>query len=214
MVDLRHIELFVQLYHLESKSFPTLEFQSWQVWYAGLLTSCHPKNIIGCPRYPGAKLFCPSHKDHVSPVVHHKQIKADNLAQLNKDKKGQQHDTDMDGVFLIEEILEKKASRYHIKWKGYTVTTWEPASSVPKFIKDFYQRTGQSKLPKPRILDSRVCGRHCIYLHYNSLMSNPRYCDWTSPGVGWGQCPTWVDCWPWNWGRGSWRWSRGSQFWL
>ena len=146
--------------------------------------------MVGCPRYPGAKLFCSSHKDHASPVIHHKQIKADSLAQLNKDKKGQQHDSDLDGVFLIEEILEKKANRYHIKWKGYSVTTWEPASSVPQFIQDFYQRTGQSKLPKPRILDSRVYGRNSIYLPWLILFHQSRNCDRTSASVGWGQCLT------------------------
>ena len=125
-------------------------------------TTCiYAENCPGCPRYPGSQLFCSSHKDHVSPVVHHKQMKAENLAQLNKDKRGQQHDTEIDGVFLIEEILEKKGTTYHIKWKGYSTTTWEPAASVPKFIQDFYKRTGMSKLPKPRILDSRVCGM-CI----------------------------------------------------
>ena len=103
-------------------------------------------------------MFCTSHKDHESPVVHHKDIRADNLSQLNRDKRSQQHDTEIDGVFVIEEILEKKGTKYHIKWKGYTTTTWEPASAVPLFIRDFYDRTGQSKLPKPRILDSRVCG--------------------------------------------------------
>ena len=128
-------------------------------------------NCPGCPRYPGSNLFCSSHKDHVSPVVHHKQMKPDNLAQLNKDKRGQQHDTDVDGVFLIEEILEKKGTKYHIKWKGYSTTTWEPASSVPQFIQDFYKRTGKSRLPKPRILDSRVCGMGiCIVArHYSSI---------------------------------------------
>ena len=112
----------------------------------------------GCPNYPGTKLFCSSHKDHASPVMHHKQIQEENLAKLNKDKKGQQHDSELDGVFLIEEILAKRGERYHIKWKGYSTTTWEPAKNVPMFIQEFYQRTGQSKLPKPRIVDSRISG--------------------------------------------------------
>ena len=84
-------------------------------------------------------------------MVPHKLIKKENLAKLNKDKRDKMHDTELDGVFLIEEILEKKENEYHIKWKGYTTTTWEPASTVPKFIRDFY-RTGQKKLPNPKII--------------------------------------------------------------
>ena len=40
------------------------------------------------------------------------------------------HDTELDGIFLIEEVLEKKGGRYHIKWRGYSTTTWEPASRI------------------------------------------------------------------------------------
>lgn len=95
-------------------------------------------------------------------MVHHKQIQKENLQQLNKDKKGQQHETEIDGVFLIDEILAKKGDKYHIKWTGYTTTTWEPSSSVPPFIRDYYKKTGRSKLPNPRILDSRVCGEYLV----------------------------------------------------
>ena len=116
------------------------------------------KLMTGCPRYPGNTLFCSSHKNHVSPALHHKQIQKQSLEKLNKDKKDQQHDAELDGVFLIEEILEKNGDNFHIKWNGYDTTTWEPAENIPKFIQEFYIRTGQSKLPKPRIMDTRVVG--------------------------------------------------------
>ena len=51
-----------------------------------------------------------------------------------------------------------KANKYHIKWKGYEVTTWEPADHIPKFIKDLYKNTGVGLLPKPRILETRQTG--------------------------------------------------------
>ena len=40
--------------------------------------------------------------------------------------KNRLHDSELDGVFLIEKILEKKQDKYHIKWQGYSTTTWEP----------------------------------------------------------------------------------------
>lgn len=104
-------------------------------------------------------MFCRDHKDHSSPALHHKQLEESSLAVLNRDKKNRQHDAELDGVFLVEEILDKKGDKYHIKWKGYTATTWEPSKNIPKFIRDFYERTGVSKLPKPRILDTRKTGR-------------------------------------------------------
>ena len=104
-------------------------------------------------------MFCKEHKDHSSPALHHKQIDESNLAILNKDKKNRQHDSELDGMFLVEEILERKKDKYHIKWKGYSATTWESSKNIPKFIKDFYDRTGQSKLPKPRILATRTSGK-------------------------------------------------------
>ena len=93
--------------------------------------------------------------------MHHKQIDKESLSSLNRDKKNQQHDTELDGVFLIEEILGKEDDKFHIKWASYTTTTWEPAKNIPKFIRDYYSRTGSFLLPKPRILDTRVSGE-CI----------------------------------------------------
>ena len=114
--------------------------------------------LPGCSKFPGTSLLCADHKDHSSPALHHKQIEESSLAVLNRDKKNRQHDAELDGVFLVEEILEKKGGKYHIKWAGYSATTWEPAKNIPKFIRDFYDRTKISKLPYPRILDTRTIG--------------------------------------------------------
>ena len=73
-------------------------------------------------------------------------------------QKNRLHDSELDGVFLIEKILEKKQDKYHIKWQGYSTTTWEPRKNIPKFIRDYFERTGKSNLPNPRILDTRTCG--------------------------------------------------------
>ena len=120
--------------------------------------------MLGCSKYPGSALFCTDHKDHKSPALHHKQLEESSLATLNRDKKNRQHDSELDGVFLVEEILGVKDDRYHVKWKGYQTTTWEPSKNIPKFIKDFYKKTGKSKLPKPRILDTRTCGEYNILI--------------------------------------------------
>ena len=74
------------------------------------------------------------------------------------DKRGQQHETELDGIFMIEKILGKKGNKYHIQWQGYTTTTWEPSANIPKFIRDYYERTGKSTLPNPKILDTRTIG--------------------------------------------------------
>ena len=90
------------------------------------------------------------------------------METLNADRKGQQHDAELDGVFQVEEILEQRKQKFHIKWKGYTTTTWEPAKNIPKFMRDFYARTGIGKLPNPRILESRSYGKLlCIFVKSN-----------------------------------------------
>ena len=53
-------------------------------------------------------------------------------------QKNRLHDSELDGVFLIEKILEKKQDKYHIKWQGYSTTTWEPRKNIPKFIRDLF----------------------------------------------------------------------------
>ena len=73
------------------------------------------------------------------------------------------HDQEKDGIFLIEEIIAKKREKnkelFLIKWKGYSTQTWEPASTVPQFLRDAFIKTGSGRLPKPRIRNSKVCGK-------------------------------------------------------
>ena len=38
-------------------------------------------------------------------------------------------------LILSEKILSEINGKYHIKWKGYETTTWEPSENIPKFIK-------------------------------------------------------------------------------
>ena len=72
------------------------------------------------------------------------------------------HDTEKDGIFLIEEIKEKRyrknKEQYLIKWKGYKTMTWELAASVPLFLRQHFDKTGYGTVPKPRIRNSKVCG--------------------------------------------------------
>ena len=43
-------------------------------------------------------------------------------------------------VYNVEKLLEKKGSKYLVKWEGYpdSDNTWEPSSSIPKHILNFY----------------------------------------------------------------------------
>ena len=118
--------------------------------------------FLGCPNYPGSNLFCKDHKDHISPIIHHKQLQKESLAALNKDKIDQMYETEKDGIFLIEEIVKKRSNKkkdeYLIKWEGYTTMTWELASTVPLFLRQRFNKTGLGTIPKPKIRSSKVCG--------------------------------------------------------
>ena len=40
---------------------------------------------------------------------------------------------------------------YHIKWESYEETTWEPEKNIPSYIRNYYERTGISKIPVPKV---------------------------------------------------------------
>ncbi|RLN59997.1 hypothetical protein BBJ28_00001358 [Nothophytophthora sp. Chile5] len=68
------------------------------------------------------------------------------LSSDEDDEPNEMFDTDDPDVFEVEEILRKRPGEhfgdpdmYEIKWEGYTETTWEPASNVPKDLIDEFE---------------------------------------------------------------------------
>jgi len=59
-------------------------------------------------------------------------------------------------VYNIEKLLLKKGSKYLVKWEGYpdSENTWEPASSIPELILNFYEEDkSRFGLPAPDMVD-------------------------------------------------------------
>ena len=58
--------------------------------------------------------------------------------------------------YLIESLLKKDGNKYLVKWEGYpsSQNTWEPRSSIAKFIINFYEedphRFGKPAPPEPK----------------------------------------------------------------
>merc|ERR1711936_1425178 len=46
-------------------------------------------------------------------------------------------------IYNIESLVEKKGSKYLVKWENYPSeqNTWEPRSSIPKFILKYYEES-------------------------------------------------------------------------
>jgi len=57
---------------------------------------------------------------------------------------------DKEDVYNIEALLEKKGSKYLVKWENYSKAwdTWEPKTSIPKFILKYYEED-LTRLGKP-----------------------------------------------------------------
>lgn len=53
-------------------------------------------------------------------------------------------------VYNVEALMEKKGSKYLVKWENWPAdqNTWEPKSSIPAFIVEFYE-TDLTRLGKP-----------------------------------------------------------------
>ena len=56
--------------------------------------------------------------------------------EKNEGRKKKTSSSKQEDVFNIEALIEKKGSKYLVKWENYTddQNTWEPRSSIPPFI--------------------------------------------------------------------------------
>ena len=50
-----------------------------------------------------------------------------------------------------------------MKWAGYETKTWEKDTNIPKYIRDFYDKTGQATIPSPRIKCVKRAGSAVYY---------------------------------------------------
>ena len=68
---------------------------------------------------------------------------------------------------FFKEILGKRSSKkgaeYHIKWEDYEETTWEPSKNIPSSIREYYEETGNGKLPTPKVKESKKQGSTIQY---------------------------------------------------
>ena len=67
----------------------------------------------------------------------------------------------------FSEILGTRKSgsvkEYHIKWEDYSETTWEPLRNIPSYIREYYEQTGNGKLPSPKVKEARRNGSTVQY---------------------------------------------------
>lgn len=87
---------------------------------------------------------------------------------MSKEKSKQYQEQDYtDSVYIIEEILGSrragKGKEYHIKWESYQETTWEPEKNIPSSIRNYYDRTGNSRIPVPKVKEARRAGTTVQY---------------------------------------------------
>merc|ERR1712013_512334 len=72
-----------------------------------------------------------------------KNVKLDNVptSMQSSAKKAKQKPL-ADGVYIVEALIEKKGSRYLVKWENYAAdqNTWEPRASIPPFILKYYEQ--------------------------------------------------------------------------
>ena len=72
-------------------------------------------------------------------------------------------------TFIVEILATRgngKKVEYNIKWEDYDETTWEPACNIPKFIRDYYESTGNGKIPTPRVREVNSVGSVSQYEHF------------------------------------------------
>ena len=72
--------------------------------------------------------------------------------------------------------MDKGHPFFEVKWKGYSTLTWEPACNLPKYIIDYFEQTGNSKIPIPRIKHTKNIGNskyHLLTWEDNSFL--PQY---------------------------------------
>ena len=122
--------------------------------------------LTGCTAHPGDFKFCKEHRDEQHPAVISSKLARENRERLEavKDSQRSYKEQDFsDNMYIVEEILDSKfeneVEMFLIKWEDYVDPTWEPAINIPMFMVNFYKKTGNGKVPTPRVAGSRKKGK-------------------------------------------------------
>ena len=128
------------------------------------------ETTVGCTKIPIiGQRFCADHQNASVPSIPVTKMEKDNVRKLRSSVKSVKEENTEDDVFNIVGLHGKKRSKkkdwlYLVEWEGYSDRTWEPAKNIPKFIVDFYERTGQSAIPKPRVKTVKKAGSATYFL--------------------------------------------------
>ena len=60
---------------------------------------------------------------------------------------------------ILEKRIKKQEEEYLIKWENYEDPTWEPKTNIPEFITNYFDKTGQTKIPTARVSHTKIVGR-------------------------------------------------------
>ena len=138
---------------------------------AGIYKYRHSSNttVVGCTRIPTVgKKFCNEHSTSNVPSVPANQLNTDNVRKLRSTVKQQKTEKTEDDIFTVKGLHGRKKVKggvsYLVEWVGYAEKTWEISSNIPKFIRDFYERTGKCEIPKPRVKTVKKAGTAVYYL--------------------------------------------------
>ena len=70
-------------------------------------------------------------------------------------------------MYLLLAILEKKIEKgkemYKVKWENYEQPTWEPKKNIPEFITNYFDKSGQTKIPSARVSHTKIVGIIILY---------------------------------------------------
>ena len=126
--------------------------------------------LIGCPKMPlPTSKYCADHKDCDMPVISSDKVARATKEKLYKKRKETataKDDATGDDYYVIESVEEVKVvgskKTFKIKWAGFSAeeNTWESESSVPAFIKKYYEKEENlgKPLPKPTIKHTKKIG--------------------------------------------------------
>ena len=126
-------------------------------------------SLIGCQTLPApGSIYCKTHQDEASPALLPSNLSKDTLNKLNCEQQKKTAELERDSIFVIEKIIGKKIEndsvKYHIKWENYKETTWEPEGNIPLIFRNYYNKTGNEKIPQPRIKHTKKIGSKVYHL--------------------------------------------------
>ena len=136
---------------------------------ASVMTGCKNVPIIG-------RRFCKLHENK-TPHISHKKLSKESLTALRDPKFPIKAEGKSAGLFTIAGIHDKKVEKvkenskkgkkkknqntadterfYLLSWENCPgLKTWEPASIVPMFIINLYEKNGESQVPKPKVKET------------------------------------------------------------